>query len=150
MNGEDTSQLAKMLKGLGASKETVLQSLINAHIQIEVGALLTARHNIESFAGFYLEHPKGPPLNVLWDAVIEFAMRAVIGGNASHFRLHAQHLGYDLDRQDDELAGIMRKTREDQAYIAAKLLEHAGVTFSEARKFLNDEGPYAQYLRQEE
>lgn len=143
-----SDNLGRALDEIGLDKEGVLAGMLGMHIIIEVGTLLHAKKNIENFAAFHLEHPKGPPLNILWDAVIEFAMHAAVGGTAAHYRMVAQRLGFDLEREDDKLNAIMRKVRENEAAVAAALLEAAGISLSEARKFLNDEGPLSTYLRQ--
>lgn len=143
-----SDNLDKALSATGLDKEGILAGALGMHIMVEVGALLNAKRNIEEFAAFHLEHPKGPPLNVLWDAVIDFTMHAVVGGTAAHYRLLAQRLGFDLDREDDKLNAIMRRVREADAGTAAAFLTAGGITVSEARKFLNDEGPFSTYLRQ--
>jgi len=144
-----SDNLDRALSEAGLDKEGILSGLLGMHIIIEVGTLLNAKKNIQNFAAFHLEHPKGPPLNVLWDAVIEFAMHAVVGGTAAHYRVVAQRLGFDLNREDDKLNAIMRRVRESEATVAATLLEAGGITLSDARKFLNDEGPFSTYLKQE-
>ncbi len=127
----------------------MLASMLGTHMQMEALALCAAMQTIDKFADFYLDGSTPPPLNVLFQAVIEFALLTSRKASEAHLQLCAGVVGINIDQDTEFFEETVEQAAGERGYLLAVIFNKGGVKDKEVEYYMNQRGPLSKFIHEE-
>lgn len=142
--------LRKVVMNGSTNPRDVLASMLTTHMQIEALGLCAAMSEIEKFSDFYLSADDPPPLNVLFRAVVEFAVLCTRKASEAHLQLAGGVLGINVDADSQFFQKTVEEAGGKAGYLLAVIFNTGGVKDKEVDYYMNQKGPLSRFISEEE